>query len=304
MDNFAPSADLLYPAYQKAEEALLLLDPSQLDSEDGDRVIQEFFEIAKQYASTVFGQRKLVLLECKLQDLEWGKLEKEARIDESKIERKVRLRGLKKDVRIITANEAILFGKKNLKLEEDENYKARQLISDASAFNAPIKTREALVKQDLSVKDFYDSLKISGALGAKILAVDGSTFYRLYTSTGSYEDYFEYTIGYYSSKEAAHIALAEAIFSASEGAESTTPWGLLNDFSNPGDWNTVRLQWFQNATFAEIIDWYCKVERVGEELDIYLVELNITPYPKSTFPLKGLTEVESRMTSSLWGSLY
>ena len=293
MDNFAPTAEALYPAYKLAENALLALDEKETKSEQGKKICSEYLEVGGAYASTLFGQVKLYKLRLKLYDTQRAKMEEEALKNGESFNRKEFIEFWDNEDNIsIIVSEAMSLGKSNLKREGGLDERDKERFSIASAIHAPKKIKTTLERQGLNVGDFFDALRIQVALGGRVPAVDGSQFYRLYNTEGKYEDYREYTIGYYSTKEAAHIALAELIFLESEGASTVTPWGLIDDFDDPAPWNAVRLQWFQNTTFQEMINWYTSFEHKGEERELYLTEQSVSPRPTSTFTPKGLMDVE------------
>ena len=293
MDNFAPTAEALYPAYKLAENALLALDEKETKSEQGKRICSEYLKIAEAYASTLFGQVKLYKLRLKLYDTQRAKMEEDALKNGESFNKKEFIEFWDNEDNIsIIVSDAMALGKSNLNREWGLDERDKERFSIASAIHAPKKIKATLEKQGLNVGDFFNALRIQVALGGEVPAVDGSQFYRLYTTEGKYEDYREYTIGYYSTKEAAHIALAELIFFESEGASTVTPWGFIDDFDDPAPWNAVRLQWFQSATFQEMINWYTSFEHKGEEREFYLTEQSVSPRPPLPFAPKGLMEAK------------
>lgn len=283
-----PTAEELYFEYEEARIAFEALDESELLSDVGRQVIGDFETIASYYALSKFGYEKVKALDAKIHDIEVTRVLND--IDEKKItksQRRKLMSSVEELPKVLALSNALSNGAFHLK----SRYKSVEIKSTPSIENAPTEIAEALENQNLSLKHFFDALKVHQALGADIPVIEGSILFHLFLSKGRYEDYQEDTIGYFASRREANLALAEFILKESEGAARQTPWGLLSEIDDPVIWDTARFEWFNNATLLDMIEWYCDKEHEGDSVDFHTVRHVISSKSNSSFEPKELMEV-------------
>lgn len=274
-----------YLAYKKSLLTFESLPDEDLEGEVAKQIIEEFKTIAIAYASSPFGFRKIETLRKEIHSEEWAKNQTEENKQKTKSERRqlsILVDKHPKNVALEEIISIVAFGKNQVKDSR---------VYSPSLNNVPLEIATALENQELSLAHFIRALKIHQALGADIPIIDGSVLWHCFFIKGRWEDTVKKTIGYFSSKKMAYLAIANLIFKKSEGATHETPWGILDNIDDPTEWNSKRLEWFSQATFQDMIDWYCKVEKI-DEFDFYIKKHQVASMPLGTFEPKGLMDVD------------
>ena len=274
-----------YLAYKKALIAFEALSDEDLEGEVAKQTIENFKAVAIAYASSPFGFRKIENLRKEIRGKKWAKNQME--------ENKQKTNPPSRRFAILVDNYP-----KNVALREiistvtlRKNQVKDLKVYSPSLNHVPLEIATALENQDLSLAHFIRALKVHQALGADIPIIDGSVLWHCFFTKGRWEDTVKKTIGYFSSKKMAYLAIANLIFNKSEGATHETPWGILDNIDDPTEWNSKRLEWFNQASFQEMIDWYCKIEKL-DEFDFYIKKHQVGVMPLETFEPKGLMDVD------------
>ena len=134
------------------------------------------------------------------------------------------------------------------------------IVSDVDSVNKPTGSfdTEALLVSVLSAKE---TLETAAALGAKIPAIVGSTFYEVRVFNKYREDFDDYeSLGFYASKELAEEGLATWIMDAWHKGRSGaySPWTSKKydeDHETP-EWHSKAADFAKNHSSLEIISFY------------------------------------------------
>lgn len=246
-------ASHLYPAFAKAFKAYE-------DTQDNltSEVVSGLTLAAREYASTSFGYQKINLY---LHDLYEQEASRRGIKDLDLIERLVLQQEIYATGLVALLNEALSKGYE-LRREYDDKEAEIKRLSTPSVANASPDLRRALEEGGLSLEVFFAAIKVAKALGSDIPAIEGSTLFEASYSKGRYEDYQEVSLGYYPSREQARMAIQQYLFDVSEDEEET-PWGNIKDFDNPTDWETKRIDLFENH-FEEVEAWFA-TDRFGSD---------------------------------------
>ena len=151
MNNFAPTAEALYPAYKLAENALLALDEKETKSEQGKRICSEYLEIGGAYASTPFGIAKLSQLHTKLHTAAMVRIRAETIRRDEPLARTFSEFWNKEGNILSVVTTAMSTGESNLIRKGERN---AEQVSPISAIHAPKEIKTALERQGLNVGDF------------------------------------------------------------------------------------------------------------------------------------------------------
>lgn len=252
-------ASHLYPAYAKAMEEYHktnMLTPENISA---------ITLAARAYASTPFGAKKIN------SDIEkFYSEEVEGLVIEDSIKSMISISQsiYEGSGMVALLNESL---KKGYELSREYDLREQE-IKQASIMQISTASPElckALEEQNLSLDTFFTALRVAKALGADIPVLEGSSIFEVTYTTGSYDTYYEGSLGYYPTYEQANKVIEEHLFRVSEDEEET-PWGNIKDFDNPLEWENKRLDFFRNH-FDEARQWFAS-DRYGTEGETFEIK--------------------------------
>ena len=273
-----------YLRYARALEAFESLS-GDLSYPENTIIMRDFKTLALLYASTKFGNEKLVVLRKKISVAELidgdarGKSYKETTLW-TMIDPKIKL-----------LDAVILQGLYNINMQIKQENKIHTTSLNAFTETASQEISLALQNQNLSLQHFVSALKVHVALGGEVPVIAGGVFWEPRITFGVLPPNYEQEgLGYHATLASAHLAIYNLIVTNSETLTKDTPWGDFDKIGEPSEWNRLRLEWLSQMSFPEILSWY-KQANFPIKIDFLIKKHTISSLTPPLVELKGLHQI-------------